>query len=457
MSFYSKAVNSIIPCSSFKEFVEKISLWYGDTIAFRDYENSWTYYDLFCMIQKLLPYFIVSKNTYFCIRIENPLYFCITFFAITISGKVAVLSVEKGANTEVVEDITEDMIQKILTRNERCNFPKGYDINKMSVIAQSSGTTSVSKGVMLSQKNLLSDTFAGMQFYGYPQGAIYYNILPYYHLFGIVADMLGPLYSGGTICFSDNKLHFFKDLQNFKPTHMNLPPAMVYMIERMVDNTNDVTAATGGRLKKIMCAGAHISESSIKKLSNVGIMVYAAYGLTECSPCISMNSEFSSKIGSVGKILPCCEVSIIDGEIVVRGDIVMLGYWNDKISTNNVIRNGWLYTGDLGYLDDEGFLFLTGRKSNIIVFEDGQKIIPEMIEAELNKIADIEECLISKFQIDNRVTVSVKVVTSCENENQIMEQIKLCLHNCGISNRAIDIILTKEQLSKNKLGKIIRK
>lgn len=457
MKSCSKTINDVIPCSTFKEFVEKICLWYGDAIAFRNYDNSWSYYDLYCMIQKLLSYFIVSKNSYFCIRIENPVYFCVSFFAITISGKVAFLGEKEQEDFEFMEEVTEDIIQKLLVSSEMSSFPQWCDSDKMSVIAQSSGTTSISKGVMLSQKNLLSDTFAGMQFYGYPQGAIYYNVLPYYHLFGIVADMLGPLYSGSTICFSDNKLNFFKDIQKFKPTNMNLPPAMIYTIERMVDKTNDVITVTGGRLKKIMCAGAHINESSIDKLRNVGIMVYVAYGLTECSPCISMNSEFSSKVGSVGKILPCCEVSIIDGEIAVRGEIVMLGYWKDMISTNNTIRDGWLYTGDLGYLDDEGFLFLTGRKSNIIVFEDGKKIIPEMIEAELNEINNVEECLISKFQVDNRVNVNVTAVISCENKNEILQQIKCCLHKYGISNRVENVILTTEQLPKNKLGKIIRK
>lgn len=449
-------LNNVEPCLSFKEFVERIKKWYGEAIAFKDYVNSWSYCDLYNAIRKLLSYFLESETQYYCVRIDNPVYFCIAFFAITISGKIALLNSTEQNSTERIEEVTESKILQLLARGKICDFPEQCDCDKLSVIAQSSGTTSVSKGVMLSQKNLLRDTVGGMQFYDYPFGAIYYNVLPYYHLFGLVADMLGPLYSGGTICFSSNKLNFFKDIQIFKPTHMNLPPAMVYTIESMLAKTNNRAIATGGCLKKIMCAGAHLNESTRKKLSEAGVSVFVAYGLTECSPCISMNCDLFSKENSVGRVLPCCEVAIIDGEIAVRGDIVMLGYWNDSKSTHNTIRNGWLYTGDFGYLDDDGFLFLTGRKSNIIVFEDGRKIIPEIIEKDLNLIENIDECLVAKLIKNNRITVTITVVISKKDKKGVMKQIEQRLDKYGISNRISEIILTNQQLPKNKLGKIIR-
>ena len=451
-----KIINNVVPCLSFVEFVERINLWYGNTTAFIDCKRNWSYQDLCISIRKLIPYFSANKTDYFCIKIEHSAYFCMAFFAIVISGKVALLELAEPNFSEPIENVTEKDVLELLASGKEHSLPKQYNCNQLAVIAKSSGTTSISKGVMLSQKNLLSDMVAGMQYYDYPQGAIYYNVLPYYHLFGIVADMLGPLYSGGTICFSDNKLNFFNDIQTFKPTHMNLPPALVYIIEQMMDKTNSLALATGGRLKKIMCAGAHISESSIKKLGKVGITVYAAYGLTECSPCVSMNCELFSKIGSVGKVLPCCEVKILDGEIIVRGDNVMLGYWSDLISTNNTIKNGWLNTGDLGYLDDEGFLFLTGRKSNIIVFEDGLKLIPEIIEAELCIIDNIDECLVSKARVNNRTTIIITAVISLANKDELIKQIRQCLNKYEILDRVSEVILTTKKLPKNKLGKIIR-
>ncbi|MCM1060665.1 MAG: AMP-binding protein [Eubacterium sp.] len=449
-------INNVIPCLSFAEFIERIDIRYNEAIAFMNYDHIWSYHELYVSIRKLIPYFIASQTDYFCIKIENSAYFCMAFFAIVISGKVALLETPDQSIFEHIENITEKRILELMAIESECDFPKQYDCNKLAVIAKSSGTTSVSKGVMLSQKNLLSDMVAGMQYYDYPQGAIYYNVLPYYHLFGIVADMLGPLYSGGIICFSTNKLNFFNDLQIFKPSHMNLPPAMVYIIEQMIDKTNDPTLVTGGNLKKIMCAGAYINESSIKKMNKSGIEVFVAYGLTECSPCVSMNCDYFSKAGSVGKVLPCCEAKILDGEVVVRGSNVMIGYWNDFESTNNVIQNGWLHTGDLGYFDDEGFLFLVGRKSNMIVFENGKKLIPEIIETELCLIDNIKECLMTETLSNNHTMVIITAVISSADKNKIIEKIKKCLCKHEILDRVSDIVLTTVPLPKNKLGKIIR-
>lgn len=453
---YDKKLYDISPCSSLGEFIEKIYTWYGDSTAFRDYKNYWSYSDLYHMIKKLLPYFINNDTNYYCIKIVSPIYFFVAFSAIIISGKIALLGSENQSEGELIENVTEEDIIHIISENQTCAFPKKVTDNMPSIIVRSSGTTSIAKGVMLSQKNLLSDTISGMQMYEYPKNAVYYNVLPYSHLFGIVADMLGPLYSGATICFSQNKMNFFNDLQFFKPTHMNLPPAMVYTIERMLLKTNDKKISTGGSLTKIMCAGATISQSTIKNMADWGVSVYPAYGLTECSPCVSMNSELFSKPGSVGKILPCCKVRIVDGEVAVCGENVMLGYWNNSQSTLDIIRDGWLYTGDLGFLDDDGFLFLTGRKSNIIVFEDGKKIIPEIIEADLNAIDCIEECIVTKTQSKEHVMIIVTVVTHCTDSTKLLQQVEHCIIKHEISDKVAEIILTDQDLPKNKLGKVIR-
>lgn len=448
--------NDIPPCASFREFVEEIACRYGDRIAFRNHTDSWSYRNLLIAVRKLTAYFSSVDTPYIHIGIEHPFFFSAALFAVTISGKVALLSPFEQSTSHPIGTFTEaDAIHQMEICNE-CNLPPECDPDELAVIAQSSGTTSVAKGVMLSQKNLLSDTIGGMTYYEYPLGAVYYHILPYSHLFGIVAELLGPLYSGGTICFSDNKLNFFKDMQLFKPTHMNLPPALVYAIEKMLLATDDPTSATGGQLKKIMCAGAALNEQSRINMSRFGISVFTAYGLTECSPCVSMNSDLFMKPGSVGKILPCCEVAIKDGEVAVRGNNVMLGYWNDPQATDDTIRDGWLYTGDMGYLDNDGFLFLTGRKTNIIVFEDGTKIIPETIEAAMNIIDGIDECLIKKKDQHNRILLQVTAVYSEGDEAALQAHIAQCLAGFGLSGRIDSVVVQHEPLPKNKLGKIIR-
>lgn len=456
MNCFNDCYSGIELCSSFAEFLERINSAYSDLIAFKSYQNQWTYRELYTFIYNIFPYFALSEKQYFCINIDSPFYFCAVFFAITISGKVALLGSKDQFSADFLEQVEIEDVQCILKKCDTCCCPVSHKGNEISIIALSSGTTSVSKGVMLSQFNLLSDTFAGAKVYGYPRGAVYLNVLPYNHLFGIVADMLGPLSSGGTICFSDNKLNMFKDMQLFKPTHMNLPPAIIYTIEKMVNKTQNASHITGGLLRKIMCAGARINESTIYNLKEHGIEIYTAYGLTECSPCISINSSYTSKIGSVGKVLPCCEVKIVDDEIIVRGDNVMLGYWNDDVSTKSVICDGWLHTGDLGYIDNDGFLFLTGRKSNIIVLENGEKVIPEIIEADLNGIDGIEESLVTSFDLDNRILISVTIVTLNKNQMQLMRKIELCTDKYGITNRLNNIVFSKEPLKKNKMGKVLR-
>lgn len=456
MTDNKKTLNDIESCLLFKDFIERINNWYGEEIAFRDYERKWTYREIYISARRLVPHFMKSKKKYCYIRIKSPVYFCIAFFSIIVSGKIVLLN-SGSPDMEGIEVLTEKKLQDLLRVGYLCDYPEQKSCDDLAVIAQSSGTTSIVKSVMLSQRNLLSDTVSGMQLYDYPFGAVYYNVLPYSHLFGLVADMLGPLYSGGTICFSENKLNFFNDLQKFKPTHMNLPPAMVYTIEKIIQKTKNLTISTGGRLKKIMCAGAPLDQASQRELKKEGIAVYIAYGLTECSPCVSMNSEKYDKNGSAGKILPCCEVAIVDGEVIVRGDNVMLGYWNDLDATERTIQNGWLHTGDLGFLDDEGFLFLIGRKSNLIVFEDGTKLVPELLENELSKIDGIKESVVKKEINGIRTRIKIIVAQDENAGSKVLEaKIKDCVKKQGYSDRLCEIHVTKKELPKNKLGKIIR-
>lgn len=375
--------------------------------------------------------------------------------AVTISGNIAWLS--ENAECEQYIYISDNEVKEMLKNSNVYEIEDKYDKGKVSVVAQSSGTTSISKGVMLSQNNILTDMVAGVREYDYPRGAIYYKVLPYQHLFGLVADLLGPLYSGGTICYSRDSLNMFKYLNFFKPTHMNLPPVIVYMIEKMLLSSSNLEKTTGGKLRKIMCAGASIEQESINVLKKYDIDVFVAYGLTECSPCISMNSDMNHKDGSVGKILQGVNVKIEDNEILISGNTVMLGYWNDQRATDEVYKNGWLKTGDLGYMDTDGFLYLTGRKSNLIVFEDGTKLSPENFESEINSIAGVKECLVYSVVKNGRTTINVKVVIEANQEVYIINGVKEIANKMHLSSKLREIEVVENELPKNKLGKIIRK
>lgn len=458
MHSYSYPLYDVPQCSSFKEFMVSIKERFSDQVAFKDYNHIWTYSLLYDYVRCLLTYFINDNQRFYYLTAEHPVYFFIAFFAITISGNTAILcepyQCYEGAEYRIID---EEKIIDMLSVSSCMDFPEETYSEMCCAIAKSSGTTSVAKGVMLSQKNLLSDMVGGMQCYEYPLGAVYYHVLPHHHLFGLVADLLGPLYSGGTICFSDNKLNFFKDIKHFQPSHMNLPPAMIYAIEKMLVMSDNTPKVLGGRLKKIMCAGARLNENSRNVLKKYGIEVLSAYGLTECSPCISMNRDLSSKPDSVGQILPCCDVSIVDGEITVRGDNVMMGYWNEPEATNNTIHNGWLYTGDLGYLDEDGFLFLIGRKSNLIVFEDGTKVIPEVLENEIISMAGVVECLLSRQIINQRTMLKLIIVKdNLKSEEDITKIVQRCFKAYNLSDKVAEVLFSQQDLPKNSLGKIIR-
>lgn len=445
---------NIPKCDSFYDFMARIRDWYGTMIAFKSEEHEWSYEDIYRMVLNVSSV-IKSKQLIYCIDVTDPVLFFVVFMAVTISGNIAWLS--ENAECEQYIYISDNEVKEMLKNSNVYEIEDKYDKGKVSVVAQSSGTTSISKGVMLSQNNILTDMVAGVREYDYPRGAIYYKVLPYQHLFGLVADLLGPLYSGGTICYSRDSLNLFKYLNFFKPTHMNLPPVIVYMIEKMLLSSSNLEKTTGGKLKKIMCAGASIEQESINVLKKYGIDVFVAYGLTECSPCISMNSEMNHKDGSVGKILQGVNVKIEDNEILISGNTVMLGYWNDQRATDEVYKNGWLKTGDLGYMDTDGFLYLTGRKSNLIVFEDGTKLSPENFESEINSIEGVKECLVYSAVKNGRTIINVKVVVETNQEVHIINRVKEIANKMQLSSKLREIEVVENELPKNKLGKIIRK
>lgn len=446
---------SVDEVGTFLEFILKIERKYSDNIAFKSINKQYTYGDFCNMVKSCVGALSSNKGKCFVIDTNNSLKFAVMYFAIVISGNIAVLMDEqdlKYVDIKEYEVISESDLDKIL--EYKSDYIEDSHNEDVCTIVCSSGTTSEKKGVMLSQANLLSDMRGGMLLYEYPENAIYVNILPYTHLFGVIADLLGPLFSGGTICIPNDKIHFFESLRYYRPTNLNLPPALVNAIYAMLISTGSFEMATGGRLKKVMCAGAKLNDDVNELFSQYGLRVYSAYGLTECSPCVSMNRDHFYRQNSEGQVLPCCSVDIIDGEVTVVGKNVMLGYYKNKDATNKVLRDGRLYTGDLGYVDDDGFLYLIGRKNSMIVFEDGKKILPEIVENAICQLENIEECLILPEENNCKIKLNIYIVS---DENVNNEDLKNVLKDFNISNRIAEITIQRNKLKKNALGKIVRK
>ena len=431
---------------SFEEMLTKCTEKYREHILFKTYGQEWSYINFYQDVLRLLRTFSGLDTTYIQIATKHAYDFATAFFAAILAGKIVDLSDNKAmlSDTQMIDDAFE---------------PIGKD--NPCVIVRSSGTTSVSKGVVLSQRNLITELHALIRYKPFPEHEVYYHLLPYSHLFGLLGEFLIPFCTGGTVCFAEDNIQLFRHFSAFQPTYLLAPPAIVDAIAKLLETTDDYTRSTGGRLKKIIAGGAALHENSRKRLASYGIQVYTAYGLTECGPVISLERDGAILHGSVGQILPCCNVKIVDGEILVSGDTVMLGYFHDAKATARVIKDGWLHTGDLGYMDQNQFLFLTGRLSNLIVFENGEKLIPEALERRLDCLPGIMESLVlpKKAASDtSRTLVVIFVYADKESDINLLRSSVAEIANQFLPLALLESIqFVNEPFERNKIGKINRK
>lgn len=264
--------------------------------------------------------------------------------------------------------------------------PEAEDI---ATIIFTSGTTGKSKGVMLTQENLASNVIS-VDFTLAP-GTVILSVLPIHHAFCLVMDWLKGFSLGATVCINDSLMHMVKNMGIFKPEIILMVPLMVETIYKRLSTAGPLipkklvaAKAFGGNLRIIITGGAHLDPFYIDKFADYGIDIFEGYGMSECSPVISSNTPQIHKAGSIGRPLANAEISFEDGEILVRGSSVMKGYYKMPEETAQTLQGGWLHTGDKGYLDEDGFLFINGRIKNLIILSNGENISPEEIE---NKLA----------------------------------------------------------------------
>ncbi len=264
--------------------------------------------------------------------------------------------------------------------------PEPEDI---ATIIFTSGTTGKSKGVMLTQNNLAANVIAVN--YTREPGTVVLSVLPIHHAFCLVMDWLKGFSLGFTICINDSLLHMVKNMGVFKPDVMLMVPLMLETIYKrlaaagpLIPKKMLATKVFGGNLKIIFTGGAHLDPYYIDKFAEYGVSVLEGYGMSECSPVISCNLPEDHKAGSIGRPLSNVEIAFEDGEILAKGSSVMQGYYKMPEETAQTLKDGWLHTGDKGYLDEDGFLYINGRIKNLIILSNGENISPEEIE---NKLA----------------------------------------------------------------------
>lgn len=323
------------------------------------------------------------------------------------------------------------------------------DVNRLASIVFTSGTTGKGKGVMLSQANIGLDMTLGMYNFDITRKTL--HVLPPHHTFGSTVNYVGHLSQGCEVYISSGIKHVSDEIKEQQPTHLILVPAFLEVMNRKIWTTarksgkegllkvmmkvsdclrkigidvrrklfSSVLSSFGGKLELIICGGAKLDEDIIKTFDSIGITVLNGYGITECSPLISANRNEYRKPGSVGTPILACRVKIDDpdengeGEICVKGPNVMLGYYNNPEATAEVFdKDGFFHTGDYGKLDEEGWIYITGRKKNLIILSNGKNVYPEEIEAELQKIEGVTEVVVyageSRVQKD-KITIVAEI------------------------------------------------
>ena len=265
---------------------------------------------------------------------------------------------------------------------------EGRKESEIATLIYTSGTTGKAKGVMLTQANL-ADNVASVNYSADP-GCVLMSVLPVHHAFCLVMDWLKGFSLGAVICINDNFMHMVRNMGIYKPEVMLMVPLMIETIYKrlsVIDPAIPKAAVAaqvfGGNLKIIFTGGAHLDPFYIEKLAEYGVQVLEGYGMSECSPVISSNTPAEHKAGSIGKPLPNVKIRFVDGEIQVQGSSVMQGYYKMPKETEETLADGWLHTGDKGYLDEDGFLFINGRVKNLIILSNGENVSPEEIENKL--------------------------------------------------------------------------
>ena len=378
---------------------------------------------------------------------------------------------------------------------------------EMRIMLFTSGTTSRSKVVALSHKNLISNVMDYASVVDVDSSDRILSFLPLHHVYECTVGMLVSLYVGAERAFCDGIRHIVENLNEYKITYAAFVPAiyeLMYkniwkMIEKKgkIEETKELMQEYkdksmqekkevfkeihnmyGGCIKLFITGAAALDKEVIETFRNWGLNLCQAYGLTETSPIIGIETNEHHRIGSIGKPIPHVQARIDEadddgvGELVVKGPNVMLGYYNDKKATNNVMEDGWFHTGDLARIDEDGYIFICGRKKSVIVLKNGKNIYPEEMEGLVNKIEGVKESFIfGKQQTDDKdnIKIHVKIVFDkdimkeaykVEREEEVYrvlaEKIKE-VNSVMPKYKAIrGIIISEEPLIKTTTGKIKR-
>lgn len=439
----------------------------------RKQEKAYSYERLYSDVAKLAAFCHQTYGAGRKIAVlgENSYLWIISYFAIVSSGNV-VVPVDKELSADDIADLLDDcqcdllfhsaeyadvadelsrirplcrfvgmpQLEKKIAGMEHSIFPKSSSTD-VAAIVYTSGTTGKSKGVMLTQKNICADVRAACMFielYGRTLA-----LLPLHHTFAFTVSVLANINYGVDTLVCHSLKNVTALINDFKPTYLCVVPMIVEKVDKGIlakieksgkkrllaildricrpfDLLNiplrsrcfsAIRAGLGGALDFIICGGAPIDQAIIDRFETYGITILNGYGISECSPVVSVNRKYHHRPGSVGQALLDVQVRVDapnakgEGEICVRGEIVMQGYYNMPEETAESLVDGWFHTGDLGIIDAEGFIHITGRRKNLIILSNGKNVSPEELENLIGRIPGVGEVLV--YEEEQRLTAEI--------------------------------------------------
>ena len=400
--------------------------------------------------------------------------------------------------------------KELLAKGNREFLDAEIDNDAMAVMLFTSGTTSQSKAVMLSHTNLTSNIYDIGSIFDFNQNDTLLSFLPLHHCFECTVGFLFPVSKGATIAFCEGIRHIAENLKEFQATVMIAVPVLFenmykkvwqgidkkgktktvkfalklsnflrfFNIDLRKKLFKDIHANFGGKLRLLVAGGAAFDTEAEKGFTDLGVDTFQGYGLSETSPVVAAENPTYHKLGSIGKTFPSFESKIVDpdeygiGELAVKGPSVMLGYYGNEEATKECLIDGWFHTGDLAYIDKDGFIFITGRKKSVIVLKNGKNVFPEETETLINKIPGVKESFVfgkPDENDENDLKMCVEVVFDRDimkseyglekNEDikaKLWEKIKEINKTMPKYKYVKELIITEEELIKTTTLKIKR-
>lgn len=391
--------------------------------------------------------------------------------------------------------------QELVNNGDRSFIDAEINPEVMSEIVFTSGTTGANKGVMLSHKNVCATVYSSMKLIRSGEKTL--SVLPINHTYEKNTHLLGALYIGATVCFNDDLKHVMQNFERFKPKFSLMVPLFLETMVRKINVESEKAGLSnhlrygvkfsnlirkigidkrslffkpildkfGGNINQIVCGGAPLSKEIIKTLDSYGIDIVEGYGITECSPLVAANCTRFKKLGSVGMVVPGTTVRIDNpdsngyGEILVKGDNVMLGYYKDEASTKAVFtEDGWFKTGDIGYLDKDNFLYISGRVKNLIILPNGKNVFPEEIEEMLvTQIAYIKEVVVYADEANTGIYAACYLDDEFLSANGVEDRYAYLMNDIAKFNskiatfkRITDVVIYDSEFEKTTTKKIKR-